>query len=229
MADGRHRTVLVLDALRRGDRRAEVERVAGVADVAAALRHVRSHQTLGVGRRAGVLPDAGAVAVAAVAGLLLRALVVGPAADRLAALVGGGVRLEALQAAALGAVLLGVALRVHSARVGDQAGVDAVALDADLGVGALAVAVAAGRLAADLRVSDGARRAAADGPVVLDGAVGVGAAVARVLAQAVDAGLARRTLVVLRASRRIDQFDGLALAVGLGDVAGATYVEQHGE
>ena len=102
-------------------------------------------------------------------------------------------------------VVLRVALCVGAAGVVDEAGVDAGAARAHLGVEALLVPRAADGLALDLRVADGALGAPAHRPVPQHEAVGARAAVAGVPAEPVDARLLHGALVVAHAARRVLQ------------------------
>jgi hypothetical protein len=219
-ADGLRGTVRVLHAFGRRQRTAGAVRVAGVANLAAALRDVACHQALGIGRRARVFSDARVETVTSEAGLFLGTLGVSSAADGRAtapvrvALVSG-------QTAAVGLVATGEAFRVCSARVVDEAGVDAGALDADLSVEAFGVALAADGLALNLRVSNGALWTPAYGPVSRKETLGTGTAVARVPAEPVDTRLVAGALVVTNAPGRVHKLDGNAATVGIGDPADA--------
>lgn len=81
------------------------------------------------------------------------------------------------------------ALGIQGAGIGDQAGIDALAVQALLVAAALVVRLAANGSAAELGIARVAWLAVADRMVVLHGALGVGSAVAGAHALGVDAGL----------------------------------------
>lgn len=219
ITDGRERAVVVLHALRRRQRYAIAVGVASVADVTATLCHVGRDETESIRRGTGALSLARVVAVAGVTGLSLRALGVDLAANGRATVV--GTAFVALKAAAVGPVVLRVALCVVAARVLDKAGVDTGAVKASLSIEALLVALAADGFTFDLWVSNGSFWAPADWSVSGEEAFSAGSAVAGIPTESVDAGFVVRTLVVPDAAGRVDQLDGNAAAVGLRNPARA--------
>ena len=219
-------TVLVLDTLWPRNGHTGNPGIASVAKRTAAGRLVVGRQTLGIGST-GILVQTGIDTVLGTAGAVTGALRVHPAPNHLArhkwvALVAGNTT-------AVGAVLGGIAFGEAAAGVGDQAGVDTVPVHAGLAVPALAVSLAAHRLARHLGVSHVAGRADADGSVVVNEALGALAAVTRILALSVNAGLAAGAVIVPGAAGRVRQLDRLAARVAVRHPAGSAGTDHGAE
>lgn len=133
------------------------------------------------------------------AGVIARTVAVAVTANHAAAIQ--RVAVIALAATAIGNVVVREALGVGAARgVRDQARVHAVVVLAGLVARALAVVLALDRVTRDFRIALIALLARAHRFVVLYVADRAGAAVARVAALPVDAGLAVAAIVIRRAS-----------------------------
>lgn len=159
------------------------------------------------------------------AGLVRGAVVVAAAANDAAALV--GITAIATQAAALRPVGLDVALGIGTAGIVDQARVDAVAVDAGLARVALSIHPASDRATGGIGIALEAVLAAAHCSVLGHLADGVGAAVARVAALAMDTGLLVRTVVVALTSGRALQYQLAAFTAGIGHL-GLGALTDHG-
>lgn len=115
-------------------------------------------------------------------------------------------------AATLSSVARGVTFGMSSARVIDQTGIDAVAIDASLSRIAFGVASAANCVTSDVGIAFIAFSAGANRPMVLHKAVGVVATVTRIAAHSIDAGLRGWTVRVCGAARRNWQHDCFAFS-----------------
>lgn len=120
----------------------------------------------------------------------------------------------------------GVALGVGGAGIVSDAGVKTVSVSADLGDGALRVRGAANFDAADLWVPSVALGAEADGLVVVDEALGVGPAVARVHAVAVEAGLGLSTVIICGAANNNNRFRFNTLDSRVSDISRRTRADR---
>ena len=119
------------------------------------------------------------------------------------------------QTPAVGSVEGGVALSKSATRIIDQAGVDTLSLDAGLSVTTLTVRLTSYGLTANLRIANIARGTDTGGSVVHSEALGSGAAVTRVFALSVDAGLAIGTVVISGTAGGVGQLHWLTPGVCL--------------
>ena len=104
---------------------------------------------------------------------------------------------------AVGLVSSWIAFSKPATRIVDQAGVHTFPVDTGLSVPAVIVRLAAYRLAGDEWVANVSWRTGADGSVVLNEALSVGATVTRVHTLAVDAGFAVGAVIISSTARRV--------------------------
>lgn len=164
--------------------------------------------------RAGIVVDARVDTLGVLALLVRRTVAVAATPDHVAAFV--RVAAVSTAATALGLIPSHVAFAVLAARVGDEARVDAHAVDARLVHVALSVRATADGATSGLRVALVARLATAHRTMVVDVALGVQSAVAWVAALAVNAGLRARAFRVAFTAWLTLQHDLTALAVHVG-------------
>lgn len=142
--------------------------------------------------RAHIVVDAWIYALFVLAGLVRRAVIVAGATNDTAALV--GISAIAAETATLGTTRLNVAFGIGAARIVEQAGIDAVAIDAGLARVAFAIDATANGATGGIRIALKAILTAAHRAMLLHLANGVGAAVARVPTLAIDTGLLFATI-----------------------------------
>lgn len=199
-------------------------RIADEAGRTAAQRGMMMGPAFGARMALAAPVDARIDALGILAGLVAGTVGVRSAAD-------DGARLPRIAAVAATAATLRLivghkAFGIRSARIVQQTGTDAVAVDARLAAVAFAVDAAAERTAHRLRIAVVAAAARAHGAMVLHTAFGVEATVARIAALSIDAGLGIRAVAVLLAAglRCVDD-DLPALAVRAGHGEFGTFAD----
>lgn len=190
----------------------------------AANSHVILWSTLGT-RGTHIVVDTRIDALLVLAGLVRGAVVVAAAANDAATLV--GIATVSAQATALGTTGLDVALGVGTTRIVDQAGIDAVAIDAGLARVTFTIDTTANGTAGDIGVTLESILATADGAMLLHLADGIGATVAWVAALSVHTRLLVTAVQITLASRRALQHQLTTLATGIGHLRLGTLTD-HG-
>lgn len=179
----------------------------------AANSHVILWTALG-SRGTHIVVDTRIHALLVLAGLVRGTVVVAAAANDAATLV--RITTVSAQAAALGTAGLDVALGVGSTRIVDQAGIDAVAVNAGLARVTFTVDAASNGTAGGIGITLESILATADGAMLLHLADGIGATVAWVAALSVHTRLLVTTVQITLASRRALQHQLTTLATGIG-------------
>lgn len=198
-AGQRRRTVGIYSTFRTRLRTTFHVRVSEESEGTSAQRQMVTNGALGSGG-ARIIVQTRVDALSVDARSVGRAVVVAAASHYVAAIF--WISSVSAQAATFRSVSVHVALRVQSARIVHEARIDAVSVNASLSGLAFRVGAASDGAACDVGISFKAFLARTDGSVVLNKALRVLTAVTRISAQAIDAGLVGRAVVVRRATGR---------------------------